>query len=75
LQILAEREKELQFDWVEKFVQEGKHLVPDYDQHESHIPMNAAAIIREEVLVQRKIAEEERIMKELEVNMRDSSEF
>ena len=37
--------------------------------------MNAAAIIREEVLVQRAIDEEKRIMKELEVNMRDSSEF
>ena len=50
-------------------------MVPDYDKYESHIPMNAAAIIREEVLVQKQIDEEKRIMKELEVNMRDSSEF
>ncbi len=72
---MAKREKELEFDWVEKFVHEGRHKVPNYNKYVSHIPMNAAAIIREEVLVQKQIDEEKRIMKELEVNMRDSSEF
>ena len=37
--------------------------------------MTAAAIIREEVLVQKQIEKENKIMKELEVNMRDSTEF
>jgi len=37
--------------------------------------MTTAAIIREEVLVQRAIEKEDAKMKELEVNMRDSTEF
>ena len=69
------REKELQFDWVERYVHEGKNLVPDYDKHESHVQMTTAAIIREEVLVQKQIEKEKQKIMELEVNMRDSTEF
>jgi hypothetical protein len=37
--------------------------------------MTTAAIIREEVLVQKQIDKEKKKLKELEVNMRDSTEF
>ena len=61
--------------WINKHLAKKKSLVPDFSNHPAEVQMNTAAILKEEVLVQKQLAEEARIMKELEVNMRDSTEF
>jgi hypothetical protein len=45
------------------------------DLEPAEIKLNAAAILREEILLQKKQEIERRRVRDLEVNMRDSGEF
>ena len=64
-----EEKKILQFD--KKHARE----IPDFNKNQVEIKPNAAAIIREGHLLTKKKAEEEQILKDFEMNMRDASEF
>ncbi|MDR3582278.1 MAG: hypothetical protein P4L67_03315 [Candidatus Pacebacteria bacterium] len=65
----GERQKLLQFD--KKY-----HEPPlDYKEVEAEVKLNAAAILREEFLLQKKNAEEEKRLKSYEVDLHNSGEF
>lgn len=64
-----EEQKLLQFD--------KKHAqpMPKFDEIEAPVKINTAAILREGHLLKQKQNEEEKVLKDLEMNMRDGSEF
>lgn len=67
---ISEEEKQrLQFD--------KKHTrkMPDFDNIEAPVKINTAAILREGHLLRKKQDEEEKVIKDLEMNMRDATEF
>lgn len=49
--------------------------MPAYDHSQADIKMNAATILKEEAVIKRSKQEEEDYIKQIEMNMRDSSEF
>jgi len=49
--------------------------MPVYDHSEADIKMNAATILKEEAVIKRSRQEEEDYIKQVEMNMRDSSEY
>jgi hypothetical protein len=49
--------------------------MPVYDNADANIKMNAATILKEEAIIKRSKQEEEDYLKQIEMNMRDSSEF
>ena len=49
--------------------------MPDFDKVEAPVKINTAAILREAQLLKKKQDEEQQVMKDFEMNMRDASEF
>lgn len=49
--------------------------MPTFDHTQTEIKMNAATILKEEAIIKRSKQEEEDYLKQIEMNMRDSSEF
>jgi len=68
-EVLKKRHEELKFD--------AKHAreIPDFTKVEAPVKLTSAAVLREGHLLKIKEAQEAKILKDFEVNMRDASEF
>jgi hypothetical protein len=68
-EILKKRDEELKFD--------GKHAreLPDFSKVEAPVKLTSAAVLREGYQLKVKAAEEAKVLKDFEVNMRDAGEF
>lgn len=49
--------------------------MPDFDKHKGNVRMNINQILREEQILEKERKSTELHLKNLEINMRDSSEF
>lgn len=64
-----QRESELHFD------ASHRKPLPDFTKHNATVKLNTAAILREDALFKKKQAEEARLLKSYEDNLRDSTEY
>jgi hypothetical protein len=67
--ILEERDKELKFDM------KYSRPMPDFNSKQAAVKLNTAAIIREEAQITKKQKDEELILRQFEMNLRDDSEY
>lgn len=49
--------------------------MPNFEENQAGIRLNVASIVKEEYKLRAKENEEQKIIKDLEINLRDSSEF
>jgi hypothetical protein len=49
--------------------------MPDFDKKEAVVKLNSAAVIREGYLLKKKEEQEEKVLKDYEMNLRDEKEF
>lgn len=49
--------------------------MPNFDKIKAPVNVNTAAILREGNLIKKKQLEEEKVIKDFEMNMRDASEY
>lgn len=63
------RQSELQFN------QKHAREMPNFDKIKAPVNVNTAAILREGNLIKKKQLEEEKVIKDFEMNMRDASEY
>jgi hypothetical protein len=68
-EVLKKRDDELKFN--QKYARE----LPDFSKVEAPVKLTTAAVLREGHALKVKAEQEAKIMKELEVNMRDAGEF
>lgn len=49
--------------------------MPDFKKHDAPVKLNAAAVMREAQAIKKQQEEEQKIIKEIEMNHRDATEF
>lgn len=62
-------EKEIRFDGTKP------RAMPNFEKYNAPVKLNAASVMREGLAIKKFQAEEARILKELEMNHRDATEF
>jgi hypothetical protein len=67
--VLKKKEEEL------KFQMKHSREVPDFSKVEAPVKLTSAAVLREGHALKIKAEQDAKIMKDLEINMRDASEF
>jgi len=62
-------EKEIRFEGTKP------RVMPNFEKYNAPVKLNAASVMREGLAIKKFHAEEQRILKELEMNHRDATEF